>query len=135
MNGRQKSARRFSRVATIGIGTVAVTGILRAAQEVLGSIDALLTTDFGRVVTAKTSLFAVLAALGAVNHFRNVPAAGRRLGGLRRVGSAEPLIGATVILLSASLVNLVPPAEARRRQRDPAAKPESESRPARGRRS
>ena len=103
-------ARRFSRVATVGIGTVAVTGILRAAQE-LGSIDALLTTDFGRVVTAKTSLFAVLAALGAVNHFRNVPAAGRRLGGLRRVGSAELLIGATVILLSASLVNLVPPAE------------------------
>ena len=66
---------------------------------------------FGHLVIAKTGLLGVLAALGAVNHFRNVPAAGRTLGGLRRVGSVELLVGATVLLLSASLVNLAPPVE------------------------
>ena len=88
----------------------AVTGLLRAIAEV-GTVDALLTSDFGHLVIAKTALLTILAALGAVNHFRNVPAAGRTLGGLRRVGSVELLLGATVLLLTASLVNLAPPVE------------------------
>ncbi len=105
-----RTARRFSWLATVGIATVAITGLIRAVAEV-GSVDALLTTDFGRLVVAKTALLATLALLGAVNHFRNVPAAGRTVRGLRRFGSAELLVGGTVILLSASLVNLAPPVE------------------------
>ena len=73
-----RAARRFSWLATIGIATVAVTGLLRAIAEV-GTVDALLTSDFGHLVIAKTALLAMLAVLGAVNHFRNVPAAGRTL--------------------------------------------------------
>jgi len=103
-------ARRYARFATAGIAIVAVSGLIRAVSEV-GTIDALVSTDFGRLVIAKTALLAVLALLGAVNHFRNVPAAGRALRGLRRVGSVELLVGATVLLLSASLVNLAPPSE------------------------
>lgn len=103
-------ARRFSRMATAGIAVVAVTGLLRAISEV-GTIDRLLSTDFGHLIIAKTALLGVLALLGAVNHFRHVPSAGRTLRGLRRVGSAELLVGATVLLLSASLVNLAPPSE------------------------
>ena len=102
-------AKRFSRLATLGIATVAVTGLLRAISEV-GTID-LLSTDFGHLVIAKTALLGVLACSGAVNHFRHVPAAGRALRGLRRIGSAELLVGGTVLLLSASLVNLAPPTE------------------------
>jgi putative copper export protein len=101
-------AKRFSWIATVGIATVAGTGVLRAISEV-GTIDALLTTDFGRLLVAKTALLAVLAVLGATNHFRNVPAAGRVLSGLRRVGSVEILIGGTVVLLAAALVNVAPP--------------------------
>ena len=76
----RRTAKRFSWVATVGIATVAVTGLLRAISEV-GTIDALFSTDFGRLLIAKTALLAVLAVLGAVNHFRNVPAAGRVLTG------------------------------------------------------
>ncbi len=94
----------------VGIAIVAITGLLRAISEV-GSIDNLLSSDFGHLVIAKTALLGVLALLGAVNHFRHVPAAGRSVRGLRRIGSAELLVGATVLLLSASLVNLAPPAE------------------------
>lgn len=105
-----RAARRFSRLATAGIATVALTGLLRAIDEI-GSVDRLLSTDFGRLVIAKTALLAALALLGAVNHFRNVPAAGRTTHGLRRIGSVEVLVGATVLLLSASLVNIAPPTE------------------------
>ncbi len=103
-------ARRYAWFATAGIAVVAVSGLIRAASEV-GTVDALVSTDFGRLVIAKTALLALLALLGAVNHFRNVPAAGRALRSLRRVGSVELLVGATVLLLSASLVNLAPPSE------------------------
>ncbi len=106
-----RAARRFSHVATAGIAIVAATGLLRAIQEI-GTIGNLVSTDFGRLVIAKTALLGLLALLGALNHFVNVPAAGRRLRGLRRVGSVELLVGATVLVLSASLVNLAPPAEA-----------------------
>jgi copper transport protein len=103
-------ARRFSRLATAGIATVAVSGLLRAISEV-GTLDALVSTSFGLLVIAKTALLGLIAAFGAINHFRHVPAAGRTIRGLRRLGSAELLVGATVLLLSASLVNLPPPAE------------------------
>jgi copper transport protein len=103
-----RMAKRFSWVATVGIAIVVGTGLLRAISE-LGTIDALVSTDFGRLVIAKTTLLGCLALLGAVNHFRNVPAAGRVLTGLRRVSSVEILIGGTVILLSAALVNVAPP--------------------------
>ena len=103
-----RAAKRFSWVATVGIAVVAGTGVLRAISEV-GTTDALLTSDFGRLVVAKTALLGVLAILGAANHFRNVPAAGRVLSGLRRVGSVEVLVGGTVVLLASALVNVAPP--------------------------
>ncbi len=105
------TAARFSRLATIGIAVVAITGLLRAISEI-GTLDALVSTDFGRLVLAKTALLGVIAGLGAINRFRNVPAARRSLTGLRRVGSVEVLVAATVVLLAATLVNVAPPAAA-----------------------
>ncbi len=104
-----RAARRFSRLATAGIVVVAGTGLVRAASE-LRTLDALATTDYGHLVLAKVALLGVLAILGALNHFRHVHAAGRSLVGLRRAGTAELLVGATVVLLSAALVNVAPPA-------------------------
>ncbi|HLX35128.1 MAG TPA: copper resistance protein CopC [Candidatus Limnocylindrales bacterium] len=109
--GTATLVKRFSWVGTAGISIVAATGLVRAIQEV-GTIDQLLATDFGHLVIIKTGLLGILALLGAFNHFVSVPAAGRRLRGLRLVGSGELLVGATVILFSASLVNLAPPVEA-----------------------
>ncbi|MGH2465639.1 MAG: copper resistance CopC/CopD family protein, partial [Candidatus Limnocylindrales bacterium] len=103
-------ATRFSRLAMVGIAVVWATGLVRAISEI-GTVDNLLSSDFGHLVIAKTALLGVLALLGAVNHFRHVPAAGQALTGLRRLGSTELLVGSTVLLLSASLVNLAPPAE------------------------
>ncbi len=102
------AARRFSRVAGLALAVLAVTGLVRAIQEV-GTIDALVTSDFGRVLIAKSVLLLGLGSLGAVNHFFSVPAAVRRLQPLRRVGRVELAIGAVVLVATGLLVNLVPP--------------------------
>jgi copper transport protein len=102
------TVRRFSRWAGYALAVVALTGIVRAFDEV-GRIDALLGTDFGRLVVVKSVLLGILVLLGATNRFVNVPRAARRLAGLRRIGSAEVALGASVLLASGLLVNLVPP--------------------------
>jgi putative copper export protein len=100
--------RRFSVSAGIGIALVAVTGLIRAAQE-LGPLGNLLTTDFGRLLVAKSVLFGILAAMGAGQRLLGVPAATRCLGPLRRIGGAELAVGTVVLLLAAALVNVPPP--------------------------
>ena len=85
-DGTRVTVGRFGWVATVGLVVVAATGVFRAIAEV-GTADALVSTDFGRIIIAKSGLLAVLAALGAINHFRNAPRAGTQLRGLRRVGS------------------------------------------------
>lgn len=61
---------------------------------------------------AKIVLIAALAALGAVNRWRNVPVSARRLSGLRRVGSVELGVAGLAVLTAAALVNVAPPANA-----------------------
>jgi copper transport protein len=107
---RARLALRFSRVATVGILTVALTGVARAAFE-LHDLGELLSTDYGRLLLVKLALFTGLAGLGAVNHFRNVPAGERRLGSIRRLGSLELLLGATAITVASLLVTTAPPAD------------------------
>ena len=103
-------ARRFASLAGLGLAAVVVTGTLRAIVDI-GSVDALFSTDFGRLVLLKVALLIPIAGLGALNHFRNVPAAIRGLGPLRRTGSLEISIGTAILLVAALLVNTAPPAE------------------------
>ena len=102
------AVRRFSRWAGFALAAIAATGLLRAIQEV-GTLDALVTSDFGRLVIAKSALFGALALLGATNHFISVPAAARSLALLRRIGRVELAVGAVVLLVTGLLVNLAPP--------------------------
>ena len=106
--GAATAARRFSLVAGVTLGILAAAGILRAVAEV-GRWDALLSTDFGRLVLLKAAILLVVAWLGAVNRFRNVPAAGRTLVGLRRIGGAELALAAVVLATTALLTGFAPP--------------------------
>lgn len=103
-----RAVRRFSTIAGIAIVLIALTGTFRAVIEI-GSIGQLFGTAFGVLVLVKVALFLMLAALGAINRYRNVPRAARALRGLRRVGSTEVVIGAAVVLVAAALVNVAPP--------------------------
>jgi putative copper export protein len=108
---RGRWARRFSGIALGGLGVVALTGVVRAADEV-GSLDALLQTDYGRLVLAKAALLLLLAALGMVQRRRGIPMAASGARTLRRVGSLEVAVAVVAMLLAATLVNLVPPVSA-----------------------
>ncbi len=56
---------RFSRLAGLSLGAVAVTGVISAAVRV-GSWTALVTTGYGGLVVAKTVCLVLLAALGGL---------------------------------------------------------------------
>jgi putative copper export protein/methionine-rich copper-binding protein CopC len=119
---KARAARRFSRWAAAALVGIAVTGVIRAVQEV-GTIDNLTSTDYGRVVIAKSVLLIVLGGLGAINHFGSVPLTSWTLVPLRRVGRAELATGIVVLLATGLLVSLAPPASYGASQGPPAPAP------------
>jgi copper transport protein len=52
---------RYSRLALVSVGTVVVAGVVLAWQS-LGSVDALLRTDYGRILLIKVGVLAVVLA-------------------------------------------------------------------------
>lgn len=103
-------ARRFSSVAGATLVVVAVSGTVRAVDEV-GAWGRLVDTSFGVTLLVKVALVAALVALGARSRFRHVSAAvSSRLGGLRRAVRGEVAIAAAVLGLTALLAGLPPSA-------------------------
>jgi putative copper export protein len=105
---RLTTARRFSSWAGVALAVVAVTGTVRAIAEI-GTLEALVGTDFGRVVLAKSGLLLVLAGLGAFNRYFTLRSVARVASVLGRVGAAELGIAMVILGLSAMLVTLSPP--------------------------
>ncbi|MDB5067316.1 MAG: transport integral rane protein [Chloroflexi bacterium] len=105
---RGRAVRRFSTMAGVALVAVAATGTVRAVIEI-GAWDRLWGTTFGILVLVKVGLLLLLAGLGSVNRFRNVPVASRVVRGLRRVGSAELMVAVAALLVAAALVNEAPP--------------------------
>lgn len=107
----------FGPVAVAGVAGTAVTGVALAAG-VVGSLDALLLTDYGRLLLAKVALVGGLLLLGAVNHrrLRHRVGRGRALSRLV-VGEA---VGGLVVLLLTALVTSGQPATERQLVADPA---------------
>lgn len=106
--------RRFSAFATVAILTVLVAGCVLGYLEVR-SLHALTTTAYGRLLLVKVFVVAVVALIGAYNHYRLLPSvstfgrpgspAWRRLGSTVRT---EALLLVVVIAITAVLGNLVP---------------------------
>jgi putative copper export protein len=65
-------AARFSRIAGIAVGTIALTALYNA-WAYAGSIDALLKTPYGRTILAKFALLITLLILAAFNRYVRVP--------------------------------------------------------------
>jgi copper transport protein len=99
--------RRFSTVALLAAGAVVLTGTIRAISEV-GSWQALVSTDFGRLVVVKAGLLLILVALGTANRFRSVPAAETTLLGLRRIGATELVLAGATLAVTAVLTGFAP---------------------------
>lgn len=104
------AARRLSTFAGIGLVTVAATGVFRAVIEVQ-TWQSLVSTAFGALVLLKIGLFLILAALGALNRYGNLPRLPGMLRRLRRVVTGEVLVAVGALTVTAALVNVAPPAE------------------------
>jgi copper transport protein len=83
---------RFGLVAGAGAAVAAVTGLYSAGREV-ASIDALLTTFYGRALLAKTGFVVLAAGLGAANAVLLTMLARKR-----RRSVVAPLIAAELII-------------------------------------
>ena len=108
---RAGAVRAFSRVATGALVVVLATGALRAVAQV-GSFAALFDTRYGVTLLVKLGLVAAIIALGAVNHFRLVPAmsaADTAYAPFRLNSRVEVGIGTAALVATAILVGLAPP--------------------------
>jgi len=64
--------KRFSTLGIASVGTLFLTGIVNA-WFLVGSLNALMVTEYGRLLTLKVGLFAVMVAFAAVNRFWLTP--------------------------------------------------------------
>jgi len=100
-------ATRFSVVASWSLVAVAVTGIA-LAWGILGEVEALWTTTFGKMLLAKVAVVAAIAAIGGYNHRVIVPAlvdGGEHADHqFRRTVAAEAALFGIVLALTAVLV-------------------------------
>jgi copper transport protein len=92
---------RFSTLAAVTLLAVGVTGTILGWNEVR-SLDALTGTGYGRLLLVKVAAVAVVAGLGAYNHFRLVPALAR---GKARAALAQ--LATTLRLEAVALVAVV----------------------------
>jgi copper transport protein len=110
-SGAASVVARFSGMAAIALLVVAAAGVALSWTQVR-SLDALTSTTYGRLLIAKVAIVAVVAAIGAWNRFRLVPAvesapkaATRRL---RHTVGAEALAIVVAVGLTAVLVQVTP---------------------------
>ncbi len=102
---RERSARRFSAVATAAVAVLASTGLYAAVLHV-PSPRALLGTPYGLALVTKLALLALLLAVGASNLLL------RGRGPFRRLVVVELLLALGVFAATGFLTSLPPPVSA-----------------------
>jgi putative copper resistance protein D len=105
---------RFSLLGIASVAMIAVTGVINA-YILVGSIEALLSTDYGRLLMVKLAVVAAMLALAAVNRFRltahltaREPAASDALRQLARNSRIEILLGLAIFALVGALGTMHP---------------------------
>jgi putative copper resistance protein D len=106
--------RRFSTLSLSCVGVLIVSGISNS-WLLVGSIHALFTTPYGRLLVFKLTLFGILVGFGARNRFiiktklTRVPMGSDLLAQLRRNVICEACLGLAVVAIVACL-GVTPPA-------------------------
>jgi putative copper resistance protein D len=114
--------RRFSSLSLVVVGLLAGTGLLNT-YFIVGSLGALFTTDYGRLLLLKIALFVLMLGLGSLNLFVLKPRLSRAamvetqtagtaiapLALLIRSVACESLLAAGVVLVIGFLGSTPPP--------------------------
>jgi copper transport protein len=105
---RRRAFLRFSRLATVLIGTLLLAGVYLSILR-LPQLRDLWETGYGHVLLVKLSLVALALAWGAAHKFFAAPRVSARSGRLRRSLVGESMVGMAVLLAAAVLVDSQPP--------------------------
>ena len=102
----------FSPSALLFAGLVVITGAISAWLH-LGSVRALWTSDYGRVLLLKVAVLSTVAGTGAYNWRRVRPSLGTEAATrrLQRSAAVELIAGAFVVCITAVLVAMEPPVQ------------------------
>jgi copper transport protein len=95
----------FSRVAMVSVGVLLVTGGLASFRE-LDHIADLWTSSYGRLLSIKLGLAALVLGLGGLNWRRITPLLGLESGqrSMRRSATTEFVLANAILLVTALLV-------------------------------
>jgi putative copper resistance protein D len=111
---------RFSSLGIASVATLLVSGLINS-WYLVGSISAVTTTNYGRLLLLKLMLFLVMVGVAAANWSRLTPklvqdaaatAAQQARRGLRRNAAIEALLGSAIIVIVAVLGTLPPASHA-----------------------
>jgi putative copper resistance protein D len=108
--------RRFSTLGVVSVGTLVATGIVNS-WFLVESIDALVSTDYGRLLSLKVLLFFMMLSIAAFNRLRLTPRLGEERGAiqhatlrqLRNNSLTEAALG-LIILFLVGMLGTLPPA-------------------------
>ncbi len=108
-----RAARRFSTLGVASVGALLVSGVANA-WFLVGSVPALVGTPYGWLLLAKIALFAMMAALAAINRQRLTPRVDTgdvsALRMLARNAALETVAGVGVVAIVGALGVAVPAA-------------------------
>jgi putative copper resistance protein D len=109
-----EATTRFSLLGIASVAIIMLTGAINA-YILVGSIQALLSTDYGRLLLVKLAVFAAMLGLAAVNRFRlsphlaaHEPAASDALRQLARNSRIEIVLGLVIFALVGALGTMHP---------------------------
>jgi copper resistance protein D len=104
-----RAVRRFSDMGVVGVGILLITGSINA-WHLLGGVDALFTGVYGRLLSIKIALFAIMVAVATVNRLRLVPRlpASDALRALLRNVAAETVLGLCIVAIVGALGTMAP---------------------------
>jgi putative copper resistance protein D len=96
------AARRFSALGIVSVATLLLSGIVNTAILV-GSLHALLVTDYGRLLMLKMALFAVMLGFAAKNRFWLTPRLAGSSGCKREPDAVRALVRNCIIEIALGL--------------------------------
>ena len=106
------AVRRFSALALWIVAGLAIAGVVMAAIQVQRP-EALIATDYGKVLMAKLALVTMMLSLAGINRFLLLPQMARSAPDARRKFAIslrlELALGVTILALAAMLTQQVPP--------------------------
>ncbi len=105
------AVRRFSTLGILSVGTLLVTGSINT-WNLVGSVSALVETDYGLLLLLKLGLFTAMLGLAAINRLQLTPQLGDRAA-MRRLqlnSLIETALGLIIIVIVGALGTMQPAA-------------------------